>query len=124
MAASTIKVEGMRNLLRTLERSEADASLFLRAGLQEIAEGVALGVRMRYRPYSGMGADGVRAKVTRPGNAVVVQTLRKSRNPMRHRGNFGGLMMRKAFLPALDAGQAGAQAKLDELLVKLEEDWI
>lgn len=120
---SSIVVEGLRDVTRAVERSDGELDDWLRGGLNDIAEAVAVDVRSAYSVYSGIGAEHVKAKVTRPGNAIVAQTLRRGRDLNRRRPNFGGLMMRKAFLPALHANEATVEASWLRLSSDLEQVW-
>ncbi len=119
LQSGTVKVTGLRQLERAIVESNVELNLFLREGLLALAEPVARDIRSRYAPYSQQGAAGVKAKVTKPGNALVAQTLRKSRSPLRRRRNFGGLMMRTAFLPALDAHKHEIEAGFEALLTDI-----
>lgn len=113
---SAVKVTNLREFVRACDASDAELAAFMRAGLLALAEPVATDIRSRYQSYSAVGAGGVKAKVTRPGNAIVAQTLRKSRHPMAGRSNFGGLMMREAFLPGLDANEERVENGFERLI--------
>lgn len=121
--ADTFRVEGLRNVTRAAAESGGEIDDWLRDGLRDVGEKVAVDVRGAYRPYSGVGADGVKTKVTRPGNVVVAQTLRRGRDMRRRRSNFGGLMMRKAFLPALAKNEATVAESVERLFADLERIW-
>lgn len=123
MAEGTVRVEGLTQLMDIVSQSEADLDVFMRDGLLAIADRVSVDVRSRYQPYSEIGAAGVKAKVSTKGAALVVQTLRRGRNMNLRRPNFGPLMMRKAFLPALKHGEAAAAAEFEALRLSLEERW-
>ena len=123
MANSTIRVEGLRNLARIVRESDEYVDDWLRDGLLKIGEHVAVDVRERYSPYSARGAEAIKAKVARTGTVIVAQTLRRGRDMRRRRANFGGLMMSRAFLPALDRHKAEVEASAEELLLGLERTW-
>ena len=123
MAYSTIRVEGLRQLSRTVRESDDAMNEWLRAGLEKVGERVAVDVRHSYSVYSAVGAEGVKTKVTKPGNVIVAQTLRRGRDMNRRRPNFGGLMMRKAFLPALDKHEADVAESVEKLFAELERIW-
>lgn len=120
---STVRVEGLRNLSRIIRESNDDVDLWLREGLLQIGERVAVDTRQSYAEYSVKGAAGVRAKVARTGTVIVAQTLRRGRDMNLRRANFGGLMMSRAFLPALDRNKAEAEASAERLLLGLEGKW-
>lgn len=96
----TFRIEGLTDLLRAEATVGAKTEGLLTDALRGVGEMVARDTRQRYQPFSPTGAAGVETKVFVSG-VYVVQTLHKSRNLMRRRPNFGPLMMRKAFLPAL-----------------------
>lgn len=97
---ATFRIKGLLELLEAERTVGAKVEGELATALQGVGEIVARETRQKYQPYSTVGADGVQTKVFVSG-VYVVQTLRKSRNVLRRRSNFGPLMMRKAFLPAL-----------------------
>ena len=120
---STIRVEGLRSLARTISKSDEEVDLWLREGLLAIGEKVAVDTRQTYAEYSVRGAAGVKAKVAKTGTVIVAQTVRRGRDMNRRRANFGGLMMSRAFLPALDRNKEEVAASAEKLLLSLEETW-
>ncbi len=116
------KVVGLRELTRTIAEAEGELQTFMTAGLLEIGENVAKDVRAVYGGYSEPGAAGVQTKIRKAGNVLVAQTLRKSRG-LRRRPNFGPLMMRVAFLPALAKNEPTTQRAVDELFVTIRREW-
>ena len=120
---STIRVEGLRNLARVIAKSDEEVNLWLREGLLAIGEKVAVDTRSSYAEYSAEGAAGVKPKVARTGTVIVAQTMRRGRDMSKRRANFGGLMMSRAFLPALDRNKEEAAASAERLLLSLEETW-
>jgi hypothetical protein len=120
---ASFRVEGLRSVSRAVRESDDATNEWLRDGLQKIGERVAVDVRNSYSVYSAVGAGGVKSKVTKPGNVVVAQTLRRGRDMNRRRANFGGLMMRKAFLPALDKHEADVAVSVGKLFSDLERIW-
>jgi hypothetical protein len=112
----------LSGLVRACHESNLAIETFLREGLLEAAEWVRKDAASSYAAKSMPGALGLKAKVTRPGNAIVAQTLRKSRGS-RQRHNFGSLEMRTSLLPALQSNQPRVDAKVEELLVQLGTFW-
>ena len=112
----------LSGLVRACKESNVALERFLRVGLLEAAEWVRKDAAASYAAKSVPGALGLKAKVTGPGNAVVAQTLRKSRGS-RQRHNFGDLMMRTSLLPALVSNQPRVDAKVEELLMQLGTFW-
>lgn len=126
MASTAVRVKGARQLLRLLDESDAELAAWMRDGLVALGEKVAVDVRDRYAPYSQPGSAGVKSKLTRPGRLLVAQSMRKSRNMARRRSNFGPLMMKRSFLPAVDDNRdlidAEALALVERLRVKWKEE--
>lgn len=120
---STVRVEGLGKLSRLVREANDEIDHWLREGLLGIGEKVAVDVRRSYAEYSVVGADAIKSKIAKSGAVFVAQTLRRGRDMNRRRANFGGLMMRKAFLPALDRNQAAAEASAEALLLDLERKW-
>lgn len=120
---SSVRIEGLKNLQRAIEECDAELEAWLKDGLLEIGEHVADDVRKVYARYSKKGAERVKAKVMKRGNVLVAQTLSKSRQMNRRRRNFGGLMMREAFMPAAERNESYVLAQGESLLRQLEERW-
>ena len=120
---STVRVEGLRNLSRIIAQSDEEINVWLREGLLQIGEKVAVDTRQSYAEYSVPGAAGVKPKVARTGSVMVAQTMRRGRDINKRRANFGGLMMTRAFIPALDRNKEAAVASAEELLAGLERKW-
>lgn len=95
----TIKIDGLTHLLAAERTIGAKTEGILTTHLKTAGDAIARDVQTRYQPYSVRGGLGVQAKVFTSG-LWVVQTIRRSRNPLRERPNFGGLMMLRSFLPA------------------------
>ena len=113
----------MRKLSRIVRDSDDEVDDWLRDGLLKIGERVAVDTRRSYAEYSVKGSEAIKAKVARTGTVIVAQTLRRGRDMNRRRANFGGLMMTRAFLPALDRHKAEAEASAERLLLELERTW-
>jgi hypothetical protein len=100
-------IEGLTQLLEAERTVGAKTEGVLTEHLLAIGADIAEDARTRYRPYSSAGGAGVQAKVFTSG-LWVLQTLKKSNDERRRRPNFGPLMMRHAFLPALRDNQSRA----------------
>lgn len=96
----TLRVAGLPALLAKERTFGAHTEGILTDHLLDLGRDVAIDVSDRYMDYSPEGAQYVQEKVFAGTGLWVVQTLRRARNPLRRRPNFGPLMMRKAFLPA------------------------
>ena len=93
------RIVGLTALLEKERTVGAKTQGLLTSRLEAVGDVVRDDTRHRYVDYSARGAEGVQTKVLTSG-LWVVQTIRKSRNILMRRPNFGPLMMRKAFLPA------------------------
>lgn len=111
------RIEGLTELLEAERTVGAKTEGILTEHLLQVGGVIAEDARTRYQPFSSRGGAGVQAKVFTSG-LWVLQTLRKSRDPRRQRPNFGPLMMRRAFLPALRDNStravAAARAAVEE----------
>ena len=117
-----INRKDLSGLVRACHESNVALEVWLREGLLEAAEWVRKDAAASYAAKSVPGAMGLKAKVTRPGNAIVAQTLRKSRGS-RQRHNFGSLEMRTSLLPALQSNQPRVDAQVESLLSQLGTVW-
>lgn len=100
----TYRIAGLTQLLEAENTVGAKTQGVLTDHLLRLGEDVAVDVRHEYLSYSVEGAYGVVAKVFTSG-LWVVQTLEKSRDVSKQRPNFGPLMMREAFIPAVDENE-------------------
>jgi hypothetical protein len=100
----TYRIAGLDQLLAAENTVGAKTEGILTDHLLRLGEDVAQDVRHEYLDYSVEGAYGVVAKVFTSG-LWVVQTLEKSRDPSKQRPNFGPLMMREAFVPAVEENE-------------------
>lgn len=111
------RIVGLTALLEKERTVGAKTEGLLTERLEAVGDVVRDDTRHRYIDYSERGAAGVQTKVFTSG-LWVVQTIRKSRNILMRRPNFGPLMMRKAFLPAVreheDTVLAAAEAAVQE----------
>jgi hypothetical protein len=117
-----LHIVGLAGLLEKERTAGAKTEGLLTERLLEVGDQVADDVRHRYIDYSAAGANGVEAKVFTSG-LWVVQTIRKSRSPLRRRPNFGPLMMRKAFLPAAHDNEAAATAAATAAVAEVTAYW-
>jgi len=101
----TYRVVGLDQLLSAEQTVGAKTQGILTDHLLRLGEDVARDIRGEYLNYSVEGAYGIVAKVFTSG-LWVVQTLPKSRYVQKQRPNFGPLMMREAFIPAVDENES------------------
>lgn len=98
-------IQGLTKLLEAERTVGAKTEGFLTTELLGVGRDVARETSRRYQPYSAAGAAGIQTKVFTSG-LWVLQTIKKSRNPARRRPNFGPLMYRKAFYPAVKQNES------------------
>lgn len=107
-----VTVEGLTELTRACDELADRIPFALRDELgSRVGEPVARETRSMFvsadlgSPASSRlkTADGVKTQVTKAGEVLVIQTLRKSRKPGRRRHNYGRLQLQHGFWPALDA---------------------
>lgn len=110
MAAQPVRVEGLRELERALRASDADSAKELRKGVRDAAKIVSVDARSRAGRFGAFTAMGIRPR-TRPGLVATVEQAR--RRTTGKRPDFGGLQMRHALVPALEA-------KEDEVIRHIE----
>jgi hypothetical protein len=129
-----VRYEGLRETLQALRIVEYDLYRTMLAGLKTAGEIVRRSARQRFADYGSGGsaartasflkaADGFQTLV-RPNTSTMAivsvgQTLRSTVYQPRRRPEFGGLMMRKALLPARGASMGEAVAALDAEVVTL-----
>lgn len=103
--ANTVHVVGLRDLIRSCTVTEVALGVELKAGLLEIAEIVSDETEnlMGASPidFGARTISGITARANASG-AFAQQSRRKSSSLSRRRNNFGGLQMRKGFLPAIE----------------------
>lgn len=114
---TTFRIQGLTELLRKEQTVGAKVEGELATALQGAGGIVARDAAHRYQPFSVRGGAGIQTKVFVSG-VYVVQTIRKARDVTKRRPNFGPLMMRKAFLPALRDNEtkviAAAEAAVEQ----------
>jgi hypothetical protein len=119
MATGSVRVEGLRELNRDLAKFSKDAQRGLQKELRAIAEPIAQDVRARVSRFGAVTAGGV-TPGTRAGAAYVRQRAKKTSGL---RPDFGALQMRRGFLPALEANEAGTIRLVDAMLDRLAADF-
>ncbi len=123
-----VRYEGLRELVQALRTIKYELFEALLAGLKQAGEIIQRDARHRFIDYGSGGSAGRAASfvkaadgfqtLVRPNTSTMAlvtvgQTLRSTSNQPRRRPNFGGLMVRKALLPARDASIGEAYAVVD-----------
>lgn len=117
MFVQTYRIIGLEALLEVERTFGSKTEGILTQRLMELGEDVAEDIRTVYREYSPEGAEGVMPKVFVSG-LWVVQTLAKSRRKSRQRPNFGPMMYREAFMPAVDKNENKIIMYADQAVVE------
>lgn len=114
---NTVVVKGYKELLQAFAHTEADVNKGMRGVLKEVGEIVRVDAAARMSHYDGRSAAGFRTVVSQLGVDV-----RQSIRGKHIRPQFGGVQMKRALLPALDAKSgetvAAFEVFLDRVLVK------
>lgn len=98
MAAGTVRVKGLRELVRAADASGKETKKQVRARLRTVGELVRDESRSLFSDIDSGSAAGYAVRVRRAGLVVVEQ--RRSR-VTGLRGDYGALQMRRALLPGL-----------------------
>jgi hypothetical protein len=114
MAASTVRVRGLRELQRDFAKVSSDLKRELRSELKEVAEPVAESARQKIDRYRGARTASIRPRVT-ARSAFVTQGARKVTGL---RGDFGALQMRRLG-EALDENKDEVVQGLERMLDRL-----
>lgn len=112
MAASGVRITGLREVQRGFRKLAAGTAAELRAALAQEAEPVAADARQRLSAYSGASVGTIGPRVVFAG-VFVTQRARKVTGL---RPDFGALQMRKAMIPALEDHADGIVAGADRAL--------
>lgn len=130
--ADGVRVEGLTELVRACDILADEVPSRLRDGLKaRVGDPVARDARallvsstLQTSATTRLKtADGIKAQVTRAGEVLVVQTLRKSRVESRRRHNWGKLQMEHGFLPALERNTDRTVRAIGELIDEAIHSW-
>lgn len=114
--ASSVRVEGLRELIRAADAADKATKKVVRNRLREVAEPVLEDAQGRLSRYDGRSASRLGISVRRSGIVSVEQRLRRTTGL---HPNFGGLQMREALIPALEANadqiERGFEKALDDI---------
>lgn len=116
----TIRVEGLRSLLRATDKAEKQTKKLVRDELRRAAEPVRDEARRLLAPVDSRSASRIGISVRKVGLVSVEQRLRRTtgKHPQ-----FGSLQMRKAFVPALGSRSDVVVGRLEEALDRLADEW-
>lgn len=115
--AATVRVDGYRELLRSLKAMEPAGRKAVRDELRKVGEEVRQGAAARFARYDARSAAGYKVRVRQRGIAVE-QSLRKTtgKHP-----EFGKLQMVRALIPSLDANEQNTVRSIDEAMDRIAE---
>ena len=114
MAASTVRVKGLKELNRAINKADKDTKKLLKARFAKVGDIIRDEGRSRFSGIDAGSAAGFKTR-TMVSGVKVQQSRRKTTG---RRGDYGSLQMRRALEPALEAKQPQV---LDELEKALED---
>jgi hypothetical protein len=109
----TVRVEGLREVTRALQRVDSETARYVLDGLKEAAGPVSQDANRRLGRFQGVGAITSRAS---PAGVFIRQSHRKVTN---RRGDFGALQMRVGLIPAATEGEGEFVSRVDSALDRL-----
>ncbi len=116
--AETVRVTGLAETRSAFRKAAAGPKNEFPKALRKVAEPVRQTTSALLAPYSSTTAAGVRSRV-KTASVSVQQSLRKTTGD---HPNYGGLQMRRGFLPALARNEreiiAGVEDMLDDIIRK------
>jgi len=112
VSGATLQVKDFTLFMQALARADKATQKAAREEIRKAGDHVKLDGARLFGPTDAKSAAGYRTRVRQRGVAVE-QSLRKTtgKHP-----NFGGLQMRRALLPALDANEARTNQALEQAL--------
>ena len=116
MAASSVKVHGLRELHRALKNYDNGLKLELEQELRDAGDLVATSARTKFVGIDARSAAGFKSKVRGFGRVVVQQSRRRTTG---RRGDFGSLQMRRALLPSVTENEPQVLHAIEGMLDRL-----
>lgn len=113
MTSYTVRVRGLRELVRACDKSTRDVKRGMRDALRQSGDVVRVESTERFSVVDARSAAGYRTVVRQRGVSVE-QSLRRTtgKHP-----DFGAKQMREALMPALDAKQAEVVKAFEENVI-------
>lgn len=118
--AETIRVKGLRQLLRATDQADKNTKKLVRDELRKAAEPVRAEAMLRFAQYDPKSAARYGISVRRVGTVAVEQRLRRTTG---QHPEFGRLQMRKALVPALEHNTERVVGEIDNALERLTIEW-
>ncbi len=97
--AATIRVKGVRELVRAADAAGKETKKLVRDRLRQVAEPVLQDARSKLSRYDARSASRLGISVRRVGTVAVEQRLRRTTGA---HPQFGALQMAEVLIPALD----------------------
>ena len=119
-SGTTVRVEGLRQLLRATDAADKETKKFVRTELRKVAEPVRDEAQSLFQDVSAKSAARYGISVRKVGTVSVEQRLRRTTGK---RPDFGSLQMRTALGPALDSKADEVVEKFDEALERIGNRW-
>ncbi len=113
----TIRVHGLRDFLRATAKADKETKAVVRDKLKEAADVVRVEASRLFAPISAKSAGGYRVRARTTG-VVVEQSLRKTN---KLHPTYGGLQMRRALVPALEAKSSEVERRLEQAVDDLAD---
>lgn len=114
-AAATVRVEGLRELNRALNKVNKDAAKTVRDELKTAAEPIAATARSRLSRFQGASTS----TIGPPSVTAGVFVTQRKRKVTGKRGDFGALQMRDVLLPALEEHADDAVKAVEQAIDRL-----
>lgn len=118
--SGTVRVEGLRELLRATDQAGKETKKLVRGELRKAAEPVRAEAARLFAPIDGKSASRYGISVRKVGTVSVEQRLRRTTG---QHPEFGSLQMREALEPALESNTDKVVASLDATLARLTNEW-
>lgn len=111
MPEGTVTTKGLRELIRAADAAGKETKKAVRDRLRQVATVVKAEAASRFAPTDAHAAGGFGVSVRRTGLVTVEQRQRRTTG---QHPNFGGLQMRRALLPALDAKSSEVERSMEQ----------
>ena len=113
MAAGSVTVKGLRELIRACDRAGKETKKQVRSRLRKVGEIVRDESRSRFSDIDAGSAAGYGVTVRAAGSVSVEQRRRRVTGL---RGDYGALQMRRALVPALGSKSSEIEREFNDAL--------
>lgn len=111
--ATTVRVKGLKQLVRACDAAGKETKKLVRDRLREIAEPVLRDARTKLSRYDARSASRLGISVRRAGTVSVEQRLRRTTGA---HPQFGSLQMAEVLMPALDENADEIEKRFEKAL--------